>query len=113
MSRDQWWVDFLENEVEPGLKLDLEKLLAKSGKDRAALDALANLRRWIADSDPVNDLWSNEKMRALAKKIDQAVEALPAHGSAEATAAEDRRKPSTRSQASGSSPDFSGKRQEL
>src|SRR5689334_2164663 len=103
MSRDSWWVDFLENDVEPGLKEDMEKLLAKSGKDRASLDALASLRQWVADSDPAQDLWKEEKMAALTEKINRAVKATPLRGKS-------RRKTSARLQDVESSPDFSSKR---
>lgn len=99
MSRMRWWIDYLENEMEPAMRADLDKLLAKSGKDQASLEALASLRQWVADSDPVEELWREKKMASLRLKIDQAIDRLPKIKSRS-------RKPSTPKKALTTSPDF-------
>ena len=77
MSRDSWWVEYLENEVDPSLKQDMEKLLEKSGRDRGSVETLAALRQWVAESDPAEELWREDKIKPLQGKILAAIAKLP------------------------------------
>ncbi len=106
MSRDSWWVEYLENEVDPSLKQDMEKLLKSSGKDRSSVETLAALRQWVADSDPVEDLWRENKMKSLQDRILNAIDKLPEPRALP-------RKSATRTLGEGSSLEFSNKRPRL
>jgi hypothetical protein len=103
MSRDAWWVEFLENEIEPSLRQDMEKLLRKSRRHQASLESLAQLRQWVEDSDPVEDLWDEEKVRkAQAKLLKAIAKQPPVKGR--------KQKREARAQDPKISTDFSGKR---
>ena len=52
--QEDWWVELLEEEVEPNLKEDLELLLKNSRADRRILSSLKETRKAIKDSDDVS-----------------------------------------------------------
>lgn len=106
MSRDAWWVEFLENEIEPSLRQDMEKLLRKSKRHQASLESLAHLRQWVEDSDPVADLWDEDKMKKAQAKLMKVIDRQPPIKGR-------RRRPEVPSQDQRISPDFSGKRPRL
>lgn len=48
-----WWIDYLENEMNPSLDKDLELLLEHSQEDRDAFENFRVLKEWLRESDPV------------------------------------------------------------
>lgn len=79
MSDDTWWIEFMEDEVEPGLRMDMEKMLKESHEEAASLENMARLRLWTKESDPAEELWRPEKWEQMRQssfdkimtKIDQ------------------------------------------
>lgn len=69
---DWWWVDYLENEMDPSLEKDLEELLKCSASDRAAFDKISLVRRWLSESDPAKGL----PVEAAAKRVRRKVMAV-------------------------------------
>ncbi len=49
---DWWWVDYLENEMDPGIEQDLKVLLENSETDRQAFESIRMLKEWLVESDP-------------------------------------------------------------
>lgn len=74
MNRDSWWIEYLEDEMDPSLQADLETLLARSESDRISLESLSSIRTWIKESDPMEDLWRPEFEAESLKKTLKAVE---------------------------------------
>lgn len=52
---DWWWIDFLEDELEASLEKDIELLLEKSQEDRDNFETFRLLRKWVKESDSVNE----------------------------------------------------------
>lgn len=48
---DDWWLEFLEGELEPGLEQDMAQLLTNSNADRQTLQSLAITREVIKLAD--------------------------------------------------------------
>ncbi len=48
-----WWIDYLENEMDPSLDKDLQILLEHSQEDRDAFENFRLLKEWLRESDPV------------------------------------------------------------
>lgn len=69
MSDDTWWIEFMEDEVEPSLRQDMEKILVESSADQVSLENMARLRLWTKESDPVEDLWRPGKWDLMHDKI--------------------------------------------
>ena len=76
MSRDAWWVEYMEGEMDPSLKEDLEFLLKKSKAYRLKLDEMQTFRQWVKLADPVESLWLEERMSKLHKSIMTEVEKI-------------------------------------
>jgi hypothetical protein len=51
--QDDWWLEHLEEELEPNLREDLELLLKNSKADRKILESLKKTRRVLKSSDEV------------------------------------------------------------
>jgi hypothetical protein len=51
--QDDWWLEHLEEELEPNLREDLELLLKNSKSDRGILESLKGTRRLLKSSDEV------------------------------------------------------------
>lgn len=80
MSDDTWWIEFMEDEVEPSLRLGMEKMLRESNEDHNRLENMARLRQWIKESDPSEDLWRSEvnknRLNSLQEKIMSKIAAI-------------------------------------
>lgn len=50
---DQWWIDYMEGECEPGLHDGLELLLRRSDKEQKKLARYEGLRNLIKEADDV------------------------------------------------------------
>jgi hypothetical protein len=55
-NTEWWWVDYLENEMDPAVDKDLELLLEHSHEDRLSFERIRVLREWLKGSDPAHDL---------------------------------------------------------
>jgi hypothetical protein len=73
MNREEWWMDYLEDELEPEFKRELASLLARSSSDRKFLNDTAQVRQWIKQSDPISDLWDESRFVELAERITAAL----------------------------------------
>lgn len=73
---DWWWIDFLENDLDPSTLPDIEYLLTHSESDQAEFERWRSLRQWVRESDPVSrnkELWSASELSAQKNKIMSAV----------------------------------------
>jgi tRNA A22 N-methylase len=48
---DDWWLEFLEGELEPSLEQDMAQLVLNSEADRKTLQGLAATREWVKLAD--------------------------------------------------------------
>ncbi len=55
-ENEWWWIDYLEDEFDPSLNQDLEKLLGCSQEDRDVFESFRALRQWLRRSDPASSL---------------------------------------------------------
>lgn len=69
MTRDNWWIDLLENELPVELRQDVAKIFARSAQDMRSLTELSRLREVIRQSDPAIALWDSERASGLTEKI--------------------------------------------
>ena len=69
-----WWIDFLENELEPSLKADLELLLEHSQEDRDSFESIRLLKQWVGESDPVGDWPVDARLDRIRRKVMQAID---------------------------------------
>lgn len=53
LFQDDWWLEHLEEELEPNLREDLELLVKNSRADRNILESLKTTRRLLKESDEV------------------------------------------------------------
>lgn len=68
-----WWIDYLENEMDPTLEKDLEMLLENSQEDRDSFENFRLLREWVNESDPARDLDIDARLDRLRAKVMQTV----------------------------------------
>lgn len=47
-----WWIDYLEDELDPSLEQDLQLLLDHSQDDRDSFENFRLLKQWVRESDP-------------------------------------------------------------
>ena len=69
-----WWIDYLENEMDPGLDQDLEFLLNHCEEDRLSFEHFRLLREWLRDSDPIRDWPIDERLTRLRCKVMREIE---------------------------------------
>ncbi len=73
---DQWWIDYMEGECEPGLHDGLELLLRRSDKEQKKLARYEGLRNLIKEADdvylPESGNYYAEQRRNVMKAIMQA-----------------------------------------
>lgn len=67
--QDDWWLEHLEDETDPGLNEDLARLLENSPMDREIVESLQETRRLIEMSDDVALPESGEYYDKLHDKI--------------------------------------------
>lgn len=77
LSKDTewWWIDYLENELEPVLERDLGLLLEVSEEDRDSFENFRLLKQWVRESDPVGDWPVEERCARMRKNVMNAIEA--------------------------------------
>ena len=69
-----WWIDYLENEFEPGLEADLQLLLEHSQEDRDSFDNFCLLRKWVKESDPVGEWPLEDRLKRVRASVMSAIE---------------------------------------
>jgi hypothetical protein len=74
---DWWWIDYLENEMDPGLEKDLQLLLENSQEDRDAFEGYRVLREWLLASDPIGDWPLEARMQRVRQGVMATIEKLP------------------------------------
>lgn len=75
-----YWIEFLENEMDPSLERDLELLLEHSQEDRDIFENFRLLKEWLVGSDPVGDWPLDSRLRKVRREVMRAVEHLPPPG---------------------------------
>lgn len=73
---DWWWIDFLENEFDPGLEKDLELLLEHSQEDRDSFENFRLLKQWVRESDPVAGWRVEERLQKVRSKVMTSIQDL-------------------------------------
>ena len=68
-----WWIDYLENELDPGLENDLQTLLQNSQEDRDSFENFRLLKQWVGESDPVGDWPITERLRRVRANVMAAI----------------------------------------
>lgn len=75
-SEDEWWwIDFIENELDPMLDRDLQTLLEQSQEDRDTFETFRLLKYWLKDSDPIAGWPIEERLERMRARVMQAVNA--------------------------------------
>ena len=78
---DVWyWIDYLENEMDPGLERDLQQLLECSQEDRDIFENFRLLKEWLVGSDPIGDWPLDSRLRSVRREVMSAVDKLPVPG---------------------------------
>lgn len=70
-----WWIDYLENELEPVLERDLGLLLEVSEEDRDSFENFRLLKQWVRESDPAGDWPIEERCARMRSRVMAAIEA--------------------------------------
>lgn len=68
-----WWIDYLEDELDPGLNRDLELLLEHSEEDRTCFENFRLLKQWVRESDPAEDFAIDARLDRLRVGVMEAV----------------------------------------
>ena len=76
-SDDSWWIDFLENELDPLLDKDLAMLLEHSAEDRDAFESFRLVKQWVKESDPIGNWPVEGRLERMRSRIMAAVEGTP------------------------------------
>lgn len=72
-----WWIDYLENELDPALDKDLELLLEHSQEDRDSFEKFRLLKQWVSESDPALEVDIDGRLDRLRAKVMRAVQKEP------------------------------------
>lgn len=76
VTEDWWWIDYLENEMDPSLEQDLQMLLDGSQEDRDAFESYRVLKEWLLGSDPIADWPLESRLRSVRRKVMEAIETI-------------------------------------
>jgi hypothetical protein len=76
MGNEWWWIDYLENEMDPGLDHDLRLLLEHSQEDRDSFENFRLLREWVRASDPVASWPVETRVTRVRANVMQAIEQI-------------------------------------
>lgn len=68
-----WWIDFLEDELDPALNRDLELLLEHSEEDRTCFENFRLLKQWARESDPAGDYDVDARLDRMRTGVMEAV----------------------------------------
>jgi hypothetical protein len=74
---DWWWIDYMEDELDPTTEPDLAYLLENSQTDRDEFESWRLLKSWVKEVDPAKskeELWSADQLSELKKKTLKALE---------------------------------------
>lgn len=70
-----WWIDYLEDEMDPALDQDLETLLEYSPEDRKVFEKFRLIKKWLKESDPVAHWPIEDRLNNMRHRVMQAIEA--------------------------------------
>ncbi len=70
---EAWWIDFMEGEVDPKIRKDMQTLLKNSRADQFLLKEYLWLREWIKATDQKTE-WSESRQKGLHDRIVKGVE---------------------------------------
>ncbi len=73
-EEEWWWIDFLENELDPMLDKDLQLLLEHSGEDRQTFESFRLLKQWLSESDPIKDWPVEDRLARMRSRVMNVVE---------------------------------------
>lgn len=65
---EAWWIDFMEGEVDPKVRKDMQTLLKNSRADQFLLKEYLWLREWIKATDQRTE-WSADRQKNLHDRI--------------------------------------------
>ena len=71
---DWWWIDYLENEMDPVVEKDLESLLMHSEEDQKTFESFRLLKEWLVGSDPIGDWPLESRLRKVRRRVMQAID---------------------------------------
>jgi hypothetical protein len=74
-GNEWWWIDYLENEMDPSLDKDLELLLEHSQEDRDAFENFRLLKEWLRNCDPIGDWPVDARLERMRKNVMNAIHA--------------------------------------
>lgn len=69
-----WWIDYLENELDPALDNDLQTLLENCEQDRTSFEHFRLLKQWVKESDPVGEWPIEERLIRMRKNVMDAIQ---------------------------------------
>ncbi|MGZ3722947.1 MAG: hypothetical protein ACXVA9_08465 [Bdellovibrionales bacterium] len=69
-----WWVEYLENEMDPVIEKDLELLLQHSEEDRVSFEHIRLVREWLGSCDPIKDWPLEDRLTRMRRKVMRAIE---------------------------------------
>jgi hypothetical protein len=73
-ATEWWWIEYLENEMDPGMEKDLELLLEHSEEDRTSFEHIRLLRAWLGSCDPVKDWPLDDRLTRMRRKVMREIE---------------------------------------
>lgn len=73
---EAWWIDFMEGEMDPKIKKDLQTLLKNSRADQLILKEYLWLREWIRASDTRTE-WPESRQKRQLAKIMNGIDSAP------------------------------------
>jgi hypothetical protein len=73
-EEDWWWIDFLENELDPMLDKDLQMLLENSSEDRQSFETFRLLKQWLSESDPIKGWPVEDRLPRMRARVMSVVE---------------------------------------
>lgn len=74
MSREMWWLDYVEEELEPAVKAQMKALLKQSKKDQEVVAQLEATKDLIEMAEPAGPHVGDDYLNALHDKIMAQVE---------------------------------------
>ena len=77
MSREQWWLDYIEGEVDEATHQQMRDLLRRSPADQSLVKSLADLKLLLQEHDEPPRPPSASRLRSLHDRIMTEVESLP------------------------------------
>lgn len=72
---EAWWIDFMEGEMDPKVRKDLQTLLKNSKADQFLLKEYLWLREWIKVSETRTD-WPESRQRGLHDRIMNGIDSV-------------------------------------